>query len=231
MQKRRRAGRPKRAQEPGERVSVSWRLTAEFKEKLDQAAEQSGLSVAQEVERRVLWSLDPERSPEAALERVYGGQLAGILTMVARAMHVTGRACAFDVASSLDDVDRWLKRTPYAVNQAISAAVTIMEACRPPGRQEFPTEIAGAPVVGSVGTAEIRGAIFAEQILRAVKDPGSVKLYVDGVEQPNIDLDEFAGRVHVLMGDLVDQIEIPDILEIRKRALAPKDWKAGPAAE
>jgi hypothetical protein len=48
--RKRRGGWPARTYKPGERVPMSFRVTPEFKEKLDRAALESGRSLAQEIE-------------------------------------------------------------------------------------------------------------------------------------------------------------------------------------
>jgi hypothetical protein len=67
MEKKRRGGWPARTPAPGERVPMSFRVTPAFKAKLDQAAAESGKSLAQEVEQRL------ERSFVDA--EIWGGHL------------------------------------------------------------------------------------------------------------------------------------------------------------
>jgi hypothetical protein len=67
MERKRRGGWPARTPKPGERVPMSFRVTPEFKAKLDQAAVESGKSLAQEVEQRL------ERSFVDA--EIWGGHL------------------------------------------------------------------------------------------------------------------------------------------------------------
>jgi hypothetical protein len=50
---KRRPGRPARTPAPGERVPMSFRVTPTFKARLDKAAQESGKSLAQEVEQRL----------------------------------------------------------------------------------------------------------------------------------------------------------------------------------
>src|SRR3954447_8910172 len=74
-----RAGRPARELRPGERVPMSFRVTAETKRRMDEAARESGRSVAQEIEQRLDKSF--ERGPllDEALLLAFDEGLAGIL--------------------------------------------------------------------------------------------------------------------------------------------------------
>ena len=54
-------GRPKKGQEPGERVPLSLRVTPSTKEGLDRAAEENGRSRSQEAEMRLERSLHDDR--------------------------------------------------------------------------------------------------------------------------------------------------------------------------
>jgi len=217
-----RRGRKPHAAQPGGRVSLGLKVTPEIKNKLDEATKHTGRTQSQETEVRLEESFRNQALLDQVLELAYGRELAGVLMMVGRAMRVTGQVTALASTSSYDDIDHWL-RIPHAVNQAISAAVAILEACRPPGRREFPDEIKGGR-----STEEVRGLIFADQILRAVKHPGCQRVFADVsntlgeahfVEQPNPDLNEFAKKVHALLGNLVEQITLIDIQEIRRQAL------------
>ena len=71
MKKNRRGGWPARTPEPGERVAMSFRVTPEFKAKLDRTAPNSGRSLAQEIEFRLERSLDEERHLADALELTF----------------------------------------------------------------------------------------------------------------------------------------------------------------
>jgi predicted transcriptional regulator len=79
MEKKRRGGWPVRTPEPGERVPMSFRVTSEFKARLDRAAKESGRSLAQEIELRLERSLDQERHLTEALELGFGRQVAGLM--------------------------------------------------------------------------------------------------------------------------------------------------------
>jgi hypothetical protein len=82
MKKNRRGGWPARTPEPGERVAMSFRVTPEFKAKLDRTAQTSGRSLAQEVEFRLERSFDEERHLAEALELAFDRQVAGLMLAI-----------------------------------------------------------------------------------------------------------------------------------------------------
>jgi len=82
MEKRRRGGWPARTPNPGERVPMSFRVTPEFKAKLDQAANESGRSLAQEIELRLERSFDEERHLTDILELGFGQQAAALMLAI-----------------------------------------------------------------------------------------------------------------------------------------------------
>ena len=61
---------------------MSFRVTPGFKAKLDQAAKESGRSLAQEIELRLERSLDEERHLTDALELGFGRQVAGLMLAI-----------------------------------------------------------------------------------------------------------------------------------------------------
>jgi hypothetical protein len=63
-------------------VPMSFRVTPEFKAKLDRAAKESGRSLAQEIELRLERSLDEERYLTDGLELGFGRQVAGLMLAI-----------------------------------------------------------------------------------------------------------------------------------------------------
>ncbi len=61
---------------------MSFRVTPEFKVKLDRTAKESGRSLAQEIELRLERSLDEERHLTDALELGFGRQVAGLMLAI-----------------------------------------------------------------------------------------------------------------------------------------------------
>jgi hypothetical protein len=77
VEKKRRGGWPARTYKPGERVPMSFRVTPEFKAKLDQAAQQSGRSLIAEIEIRLDRSFQEESQLGEAIS--LGTRLGGSL--------------------------------------------------------------------------------------------------------------------------------------------------------
>jgi predicted transcriptional regulator len=86
MEAKRRGGSPARVPKPGERVPMSFRVTPEFKAKLDRAAKESGRSLAQEIELRLERSLEEERHLADALELGFGRHVAGLMLAIGHVM-------------------------------------------------------------------------------------------------------------------------------------------------
>ena len=61
---------------------MSFRVTPQFKEKLDRVAKKSGRSLAQEIELRLERSLDEERHLAEALELAFDRQVAGLMLAI-----------------------------------------------------------------------------------------------------------------------------------------------------
>ena len=123
--------RPK-AMQPAKRVPLSLRVTPQLKAKLDAAATETGRSQTQEIEFRLEQSFDRSELVFGAMTLAYGAQVAAILLAAANAMRGAGRLSglkskpeAFTDAAWVDD--------PYAYEQALSAATTVIKAFRPRG--------------------------------------------------------------------------------------------------
>jgi hypothetical protein len=102
---KRRGGRPSRPPEPGERVVMSFRVTPDLKARLDQAAEQTGRSLTQDIELRLQQSFD--------LETLLGEPSARTLTV----LHILCGLATFETGGKdwLDDpaaftvvLNRWI---------------------------------------------------------------------------------------------------------------------------
>ena len=159
-----RLGRPKRKPMPGARVSLGLRVTAETKQRLDAAAEQSGRSQSQEAELRLEQTF-------AAEYRLGGPSMVDLMETIASVMKSTGIHAAFYVTGKAMDQGEWMG-VPFAFDQAMRAAVAILEHHRPPGEFVTPTPY----VIDPIGDAEFNeqqrqrhmnlGQMFAEYELR-----------------------------------------------------------------
>jgi TraY domain len=154
---------------PDRKSTISVRISPELKEKLFAATEANDRSLSQEAEVRLERSVRDEKSIEDALELAYGREFAGIILMLARAMTDAGRHVALMEKPTMPgSAADWLNR-PWAFEQAVRAASTILEAFRPPGPVEAPPNPAAGyrdPVV--VETMGNPGPAYAHTALRAV---------------------------------------------------------------
>lgn len=86
-QRRGHGGRPKlREADPGEKITISVRITPEMKQRLEEAAKESGRSQSQEAEFRLERSFDRSNLLGQVIELVYGKQTAGLLMVLGAAM-------------------------------------------------------------------------------------------------------------------------------------------------
>ena len=125
-----RRGRPPEAAVAGERFSLGLKVTADIKERVDQAARESGRTQSQEAEYRLQGSFDREDLLSDVLALAYGKYVAGILLMLGYAIDAAGRG-----ASSIRTVGGardWIN-DPHAFDQAVRAALHIFDALRPEG--------------------------------------------------------------------------------------------------
>jgi TraY domain len=177
MAKRR--GRPS----VGERVPLGLRVTPEMKRRLDEAAKRSGRSQSQEAEFRLERSFDRSDLLSDVLRLEFGRDLAGVLMMLGSAMIW---ADAFHRVDSPADKRpranhpwRWAPDL-QAYNEAVDAAVTILQALRPLGQ--------AGPRTGS-------GVDVANHLLKAVRDNTGTGL------TENID------QIRSLLGPLIKRID------------------------
>ncbi len=141
---KKRIGRPTRPARPGARVSLGLRVTAEIKQRLDDAAERSGRSQSQEAEMRL------ERSFEGE-DRLGGPELMQLVETIATVMKGTGEHAAFYATGKPANRGAWLG-VPYAYDQALQGAQAILEARRPPGEIVEPPPRKLVEVIGIRGT-------------------------------------------------------------------------------
>jgi hypothetical protein len=147
---------------PGERVKLGLRVTPQLKQRLDAAAEQNGRSQSQEAEFRLERSFDRVALVPEVLTLEFGKKLAGILMLLGSVMLFA------DCVDSTSRPKPIAKRTsweslsdPDGYNEAVEAAVMVLEAIRPKGAR---TARSGS------------GVELAEVIIKAVRgDPDAAK--------------------------------------------------------
>lgn len=188
---RKRGGRPRgREPEPGERVPLSVRVTPEMKLHIAAAALRSGRSQSQEIEYRLERSLERESLLPDVLTLAYGEQLAGVLLLIGDAMERAGEVSAGMVDHSLgyEWADRDWMQYPEEYDQAVQAAVAILEAARPKASsRKIPLKLSGV------------GLSTARTILNRVRS----KLPTTIIGSPHV------WTAQRLLGDLVERLVVP----------------------
>ena len=112
----------KRGKSP--RAQVPLRIPEEQRARIEKAAKSRGVSMNTEIIERL------ERSFEIE-DRLGGPKVAELVETIGTVMRSTGEATAFHVDSSkTHDQGEWLA-VPYAFDQAVKAAITILEHHRP----------------------------------------------------------------------------------------------------
>jgi len=127
-------GRPRAARKPGERSTLSLRITAELFARLDEAAKKKGRPLSQECEMMLEHAQRDVRSLDAILALAYGPQLAVLVGEIAEVMRRAGAFAAFNVVrytkrGATDPLrcgDAWI-RDAFCFDQAVQAAKTILE--------------------------------------------------------------------------------------------------------
>jgi hypothetical protein len=146
----------------GKRVSLGLRVTPDLKKKLDAVAEKNGRSQSHEAELRLQQAFDRLALLPEVLSLAYSRATAGILMMLGRVMEDAGFAVEHRYPRHWWD-------DPEAYDQALLAAVTVLNELKRPG-------------------SEVRGhtATFADQLIRAVRGYKSTYLNYDRHEVETI---------------------------------------------
>jgi TraY domain-containing protein len=174
MEKRRRGGWPARTPNPGERVPMSFRVTPEFKAKLDRAADTNGRSLAQEIEFRLERSLDEERHLADALELAFEHQVAGLMLAI---------GCV--IKEQLTDNPDWLS-DPAAFRKKAEAINLLLQAIDPTAQPRI--------------WARIRTALDAADLESPEVSAGIVATGLANPERSNFDLGPWASLIRRWLG-------------------------------
>lgn len=129
------------ADAPGDtkRFPIGLRVSKSVRERLEQAAAESGRSLSAEVELRLERSFDKEKNALDALSLRYGDRFAKVLIAAAEACLITGRYYGSAIAQDRGDgIENW-DTYPTAYQCATDAVVEVLKACRPiGGMKELP---------------------------------------------------------------------------------------------
>jgi hypothetical protein len=114
------------------RAQVPLRIPEALRARIDRAAKEAGNSMNAEIGERLERSFETE-------DRFGGPQLVELMEMIAIVMRSTGQNAAFYETGKRPHQGEWLA-LPYAFDQAIKAAVAVLEQHRPPGEVVVPAE-------------------------------------------------------------------------------------------
>ena len=166
MKSNNRIGRPTKQPKAGERMSLGLKVTADIKQRIDEAARNSGRTQSQEAELRLEHSFRQEDLLSETLALAYDPRLAGLLMMMGRAMHDAGHTAGFLSTFRAQGAYNWTEDS-YAFDQAVQAAMRILEAAKPAGSPTIP-EI----VPSNFPEAAVLGVGFANSVIDAVNGRG-----------------------------------------------------------
>lgn len=148
-------------------VQIKVRIKEELRARLEKAAKARGVSLNAEIGDRLENSFEYE-------SRLGGPLVADILESVGAAMRSTGELCAFFATYQISKDGKWLAN-PYAFDQATNAAMTVIEAHRPPGKITAPSPTVHQVVGGDPKESAERvqylltelGRLMAEEEIRS----------------------------------------------------------------
>jgi hypothetical protein len=161
---KKRRGRPELPTGDRRVKNFTFRGTSELHDQIRAAARESNCSVSQEIEVRLLASFGQHSElREQALDE----PIDGILQLIREAMDVAGNAAA-SLATLSNKSTHWVDNS-YAFDQAVQAAVTMLDRFRPAGEPHLPTILEGS-IEGEVGpvvaeAAKNYGRWFANGII------------------------------------------------------------------
>jgi hypothetical protein len=149
--KQKHRGRPVAPSRPGEKTTLSIRLTAELKDRIVAAASSNGQPLSQEIEKRLEQSFE-KGILFAEIEKTLGAGTAGLLFLAGRVMREAG----FSVMYQKKELGgpAWMA-DPDAFNEAVIAAVRVLDEFRPQG------ELTTTPTKPSTGARYASDRIWA----------------------------------------------------------------------
>ena len=170
----------------GRTAVFSARLMPSTREMLEKSAKKNGRGISQEIEFRLVHSVDQDR----AIAETYGGwENFGLFEIIAEAMSQTG---AFAMTARFPSTDSDWTKDPWAYAQAMSAVTYVLEYFRPRGKIVPPKRrtVTGVPaeLQEAIRTQwDLLGPRQAAYILASIanKDdmPGVVRTRVDVIRR------------------------------------------------
>jgi hypothetical protein len=115
-------------------VQLKLRIKERLREQMELSARERGVSMNSEINYRLENSIEYTRR----IEDVFGdSQIFAIVKIIATAMTEIGRSEYLHSRRFRDEGVRWLG-DPYAYDEAVGAALKVLEALRPPGKIVVP---------------------------------------------------------------------------------------------
>jgi hypothetical protein len=144
--------------EQSDTVQLNLRIKEPIRQKIEESARDHGVSMNAEMVDRIQKSFDID----GTIGDIFGSsQIFGIMKIIASTMNEMGRSEYYRSQRALDLGDRWLS-DPYAYDEAMGAAVRVLEALRPKGEivAPIPLTLPDGTVLSSrgigAGTAQAR---------------------------------------------------------------------------
>lgn len=153
-------------------VQLNVRMREGLRAKLEQSAKRNLESLNREVVDRLERSFDRQDLLIEALSLTYGRRLAGLLMVIGRALQDAGRQGAF-AADMRSNRENWMD-VPFAYQQAVVAALSVMDKLKPSGELTGPSKSYVDIFKGA--NAEHIGVITAMSLTEAVKGKASPDL-------------------------------------------------------
>jgi hypothetical protein len=153
-----------------DQVQINVRMREVLRAKLEQSAKKNYESLNREIVDRLERSFDRQDLLIEALTLAYGGQVAGRLMMIGRAMQEAGRMAAA-AANPRTSPDQWV-RNAFAYRQAMEAVMMVLFDLRPEGDPAAP-KTTWLPEDYKV---ELIGTYTAKMLTEAVKGKASPEL-------------------------------------------------------
>jgi hypothetical protein len=171
-------------------IQMNFRTEKSFQEQLQTAAKKNGVSVNKEMNERLKHSFDRQT------DLFEDQELFAIMQMVALAMQRTGAHAAF-YASFSNDPQFWIDNA-FGYDQAVQAAVRVLEAFRPAGDQSVPVPRVSNPDGIISDLMKRLGKATADWVLAEIK---AGKAHFDSAQ-------EMTERLKNNLGRLADRIDI-----------------------
>ena len=177
-------------------AQLSWRTKEPLRAAVEESAKKRGISINQEITRRIEASFIEERVEERRINEAFGNaEIFGLLKIVASAF-VEGGKMGAHLVSAKNYVDN-----PYAYDHAVKAANKIFEIFRPKGEIVPPqkTDLPG-PWGGAIDSlnAEI-GERAADYILEDIRTAAGVETSYSTIDDAGKHTPRKPGRVGVTL--------------------------------